>query len=117
MARKVSEESPNSLIGTEEYVAPEILRNQDVTYSTDIWSLGVMLYLFLVGKTPFKGVSECQTFQNILSKEELSIPDAVPQVAQDLIRKMLLKDPEQRLGAQDLKELMQHPFFEGMDFE
>ena len=44
-----------SLVGTEEYVAPEVIRDQEVSYASDLWSLGIMIYQFLTGKTPFKG--------------------------------------------------------------
>ena len=37
------------IIGTEEYVAPEILKGEDGSYASDLWSLGIMLYQFLVG--------------------------------------------------------------------
>ena len=46
----------NSLmIGTEEYVAPEILKGGEGTYASDLWSLGIMIYQWIVGHTPFKG--------------------------------------------------------------
>lgn len=50
----LEQERRGSLVGTEEYVAPEIVKNEESTYSSDLWSLGIILYQLLVGKTPFK---------------------------------------------------------------
>jgi serine/threonine protein kinase len=88
-----------SLVGTEEYVPPEILLRKDVTYSTDLWSLGIMLFQFFYGKTPFKGQSEYITFENII-KHDLVFPDVplVPNEVKDLIKKLLEKDPHKRIG-------------------
>ena len=44
------------------------------------------------------------------------MPEDAPDVVQDLIKKLLQKDPAKRLGADDLKHLKEHPFFEGIDF-
>lgn len=44
------------------------------------------------------------------------MPEDAPEVAQDLIKKLLLKDPAKRLGADDLEYLKLHAFFEGVDF-
>ena len=43
--------------------------------------------------------------------------NSVPEVVKDLICKLLVKAPERRLGATDIAELRQHPFFEGLDFD
>lgn len=66
-----------SMVGTEEYVSPEILLKQEVTYATDLWSLGIIIYQLFTRKTPFKGMSEYLTFENILNQEVLSFPESV----------------------------------------
>ena len=56
----------NSLVGTEEYLAPETLSDMgEMSYSCDYWSLGIILYQLLCGKTPFKGRSDLDTYHNI----------------------------------------------------
>lgn len=60
-----SDERTYSMVGTEEYIAPEVIQNVEVTFATDYWSLGVILYEMLTGKTPFRGHNSMQTFENI----------------------------------------------------
>lgn len=56
----------NSLVGTEEYLAPETLSDMgELSYSCDYWSLGIILYQLLCGQTPFKGRSDLETYHNI----------------------------------------------------
>ena len=56
----------NSLVGTEEYLAPETLSDMgELSYTCDYWSLGVILFQMLCGATPFKGRSDLETYQNI----------------------------------------------------
>ena len=43
----------NSYCGTPDYMSPELVEGKEYSYSVDIWSVGVMAYEFLVGKTPF----------------------------------------------------------------
>lgn len=55
------------MVGTEEYLAPEILQKRKVTFATDLWSLGIIIYQLYTGSTPFKGNSEYVTFENIIN--------------------------------------------------
>lgn len=55
----------NSLVGTEEYLAPETLKDQGLSYACDYWSLGIILYELIYGVTPYKGKNDVETFQNI----------------------------------------------------
>ena len=88
-----------SLVGTEEYIAPETVRGNNPSYATDLWSLGIILYQFLTGSTPFKGFNQAQTFHNILTQDSFDFPDSIPDDAQDLITRLLIKDSSLRLGA------------------
>lgn len=63
----MEQESKGSFVGTEYYVAPEIIRNEEATFASDLWSLGIILFQIFTGKTPFKGVSPFYTFENILA--------------------------------------------------
>eukprot|EP00347_Sterkiella_histriomuscorum_P004693 403359467 len=105
-----------SMVGTEEYVAPEILKKEEVTYATDLWSLGIIIYQMYTGKTPFKGNSEYVTFENILNQQDIDYPKSVPQDAKDLISSLLKKNPENRIGAEDIEEIKNHQYFKSIDF-
>jgi 3-phosphoinositide dependent protein kinase-1 len=93
------------LVGTEEYISPEALENsnQGVSYASDLWSFGVIVWQIFAktNTTPFADASQEKTFQRI-KQCSYSMPEDTPEVAQDLIRKLLLKDPAKRLGADDL---------------
>lgn len=56
-----------TLVGSEDYIAPEIIQGEPSGAPADLWSLGVILYLLLSGDSPFKGHTELITFQNILN--------------------------------------------------
>ncbi|KAJ3643024.1 hypothetical protein Zmor_025762 [Zophobas morio] len=98
------------IIGTVDYVAPEVLSYEPICLSTDIWSIGVLGYVLLSGYTPFGADDKQQTFLNI-SKCALSFePDHfedVSNVAIDFIKSALVTDPRKRPSVQDL---LDHPW-------
>lgn len=112
----------NHLIGTAEYASPEMLNNNITSYlTTDLWALGCIIYKFFHGRTPFKGNNEMIIFDNILNMK-YAISKDLPQCVQDIIRKLLVEHPEDRLGSgemggcNDIESLKQHEFFKGIDF-
>jgi serine/threonine protein kinase len=115
----IEQESKGSFVGTEDYVAPEIITNEEPSFASDLWSLGVIVYQLFTGKTPFKGDTPFYTFENILACD-YQIPSCVPPQAAHLIKALLIIDPSQRLGAgthkNDIETLKAHPFFEGINF-
>jgi serine/threonine protein kinase len=74
---------------------------------TDIWSIGVCIYAFISGTVPFYGDCELQIQINT-RQNELKIPDYFSPVLNDLLTKMLSKDPKQRPSAY---EVLTHPWF------
>ncbi|CAM6027758.1 unnamed protein product [Sphagnum balticum] len=108
----------NSFVGTEEYIAPEIITGQGHSSAVDWWALGILMYEMLYGRTPFRGRSRQKTFTNILEKD-LTFPASIPVslVVRHFMRALLQRDPSKRLGscrgANDIKE---HPFLRGIDW-
>lgn len=64
----------NSFVGTEEYIAPEVIKGSGHTSAVDWWTLGILIYEMLYGTTPFKGKNRNATFANILH-EDIPFPD------------------------------------------
>ncbi|CAN6268333.1 unnamed protein product [Urochloa humidicola] len=102
----------NSFVGTEDYVAPEIIAGRGHDFAVDWWGLGVVLYEMLYGRTPFRGQNRKETFYRVLAKQPELVGEQTP--LRDLIARLLEKDPDKRIGARGVKA---HPFFRGVDWE
>lgn len=64
----------NSFVGTEEYIAPEVIKGCGHTSAVDWWTLGILIYEMLYGTTPFKGKNRNATFANIL-RDDVPFPE------------------------------------------
>nr|AML76647.1 putative LOV domain-containing protein [Pulvigera lyellii] len=110
----IEPETPsNSFVGTEEYIAPEIISGQGHSSAVDWWALGILLYEMLYGRTPFRGQNRQRTFANVLDKK-LNFPPniSVSLEARALIRDLLNRDPLKRLGSgRGAHDIKNHPFF------
>lgn len=102
----------NSFVGTEEYVAPEIIDGKGHDFAVDWWSLGVVLYEMLYGRTPFRGQNRKETFYFILTKSPALVGEKTP--LRDLIGRLLEKDPRERISGEGIRA---HEFFSGVDWE
>lgn len=109
----------NSLTtGTTDYLAPELLRREWHDLRVDFWALGVVLYHLLAGDTPFAEATPAKIAARVLSGDmEMLSEDDFSQEAVDVLRKLLVADPNERLGHNDgCAELMAHPFFAQLDW-
>ncbi|GFS45170.1 D6 protein kinase like 2 [Actinidia rufa] len=107
-----------SFVGTHEYLAPEIIKGEGHGSAVDWWTLGIFLYELLFGKTPFKGSGNRATLFNVVG-QPLRFPESpvVSFAARDLIRGLLVKEPQHRLAyKRGATEIKQHPFFEGINW-
>ncbi|XP_066429864.1 serine/threonine-protein kinase PLK4 isoform X1 [Eleutherodactylus coqui] len=106
---KLPNEKHFTMCGTPNYIAPEIATRSAHGLESDVWSLGCMLYTFLVGRPPF----DTDTVKNTLNKIVLAdyeMPAFVSREAKDLIFQLLRKNPADRLS---LSSVLDHPFMTG----
>ncbi|PIK62426.1 hypothetical protein BSL78_00626 [Apostichopus japonicus] len=99
------------IVGTVDYVAPEVLNFEPISFATDMWSVGVVAYVMLTGVSPFTGDTKQETYLNI-SQGNLDFPEEyfkdVSLEAQDFIKALCVIEPENRLTAADC---INHPIF------
>ncbi|CDO69253.1 hypothetical protein BN946_scf185042.g155 [Trametes cinnabarina] len=111
-------EPTKTFVGTAQYVSPELLEHNESSKSSDFWALGCIIYQMIAGRFVFRGLSDWQKIKQL----EYSFPEGFDDQAQDLIRKLLVRDPDQRLGAGppgspwDMDALRNHPFFSGINW-
>ncbi|XP_071728737.1 serine/threonine-protein kinase RHS3-like [Rutidosis leptorrhynchoides] len=107
-----------SFVGTHEYLAPEIIRGEGHGSAVDWWTFGIFLYELLHGTTPFKGQGNRATLFNVVG-QPLRFPEG-PQVshtARDLIKGLLIKEPQKRIAyRRGATEIKHHLFFEGVNW-
>lgn len=104
--------------GTPEYLAPEVLEDNDYGRAVDWWGLGVVMYEMLCGRLPFYNQDHERLFELILL-EDIRFPRSLGPEARGLLAGLLKKDPKQRLGGGpgDAREVMEHRFFAGIDWQ
>ncbi|TGO46237.1 hypothetical protein BCON_0336g00030 [Botryotinia convoluta] len=97
----------NTMCGTLDYLPPEMLQSNSNYYNekVDLWSLGVLMYEFLVGEAPFED-TVVMTHRRI-ARCEMTIPGFVSSEAKDLIKRLLVLDPEKRIP---LEQVEKHPW-------
>lgn len=101
-----------SFVGTAEYVSPELLNDKYCGKAADIWSLGCIVFQMIAGKPPFKASNEYQTFQKI-QKLQYAFTAGFPIIIRDLIKRVLVLKPRERLTIKDIKE---HLWFKDIDW-
>merc|ERR1711998_22276 len=103
----------NTMCGTPEYVAPEVLEGKAYDCKADMWSFGVILYILLCGYPPFYGDSDGELFGDIKSANFSFDPDfwsGISGDAKDLITRLLVVKPKKRLSAE---AAYKHHWFQG----
>ena len=93
------------IVGTPYYVAPEVVAGDEYNEKVDVWSAGVTLYVMLAGIVPFYGETAVEIFEKVL-RGNLRFPvglfrDVSP-AAKDLLRRMLTRDADRRLSAEQV---------------
>ena len=104
---------------TSEFLSPEVISSNSCRKENDWWSYGIILYQLLFGIPPFYSNDDNEIRQQILYNELRFPKDSnISETAKDLLRLLLKKNPDERLGASNgFDEIKQHKFFEGINFE
>ncbi|PFH61152.1 hypothetical protein XA68_18102 [Ophiocordyceps unilateralis] len=114
-----SSETCNSMLGTVEYMAPEVILGNRYGKAVDWWSFGALGFDLMTGHPPFRGQNNAKVQERIV-KQKLTMPYFLSADAKDLLTRLLRKEPKKRLGAQmpkDLETLKRHRFFRKIDWE
>eukprot|EP00092_Neocalanus_flemingeri_P036989 GFUD01040268.1.p1 GENE.GFUD01040268.1~~GFUD01040268.1.p1 ORF type:complete len:468 (-),score=136.40 GFUD01040268.1:26-1429(-) len=115
LATSISDNQPISLCGTPNYIAPEVLAKAGHSTSSEVWSIGCMVYAMLSGTPPFETESVTSTYQ-LISNCDYKIPPHLSLLAVEFIQSMLTRDPSMRGCLADPPltsnsvNLLSHPF-------
>lgn len=113
-----SDTNKPTIVGAPEYLSPEIIVQKASNFTVDWWSFGIFLYEILFGKTPFYHKNQHSMFVKII-KDDFEFPTdpKISESCKDLIKKLLMKNPEHRLGAQGgTQEIKDHDWFKNTNF-
>jgi serine/threonine protein kinase len=108
--------SATSFCGSVAYLAPEMIKRQGHGKPVDWYLFGVVMFEMLTGRPPFYHSDKQLLLYNI-EHAKLKVPPKITEHAKDLLKKLLKKDPEKRIGSQfDAEEIKNHQFFDGIDW-
>ncbi|XP_033362984.1 microtubule-associated serine/threonine-protein kinase 3 isoform X3 [Bombus vosnesenskii] len=111
--------SDKQVFGTPEYIAPEVILRQGYGKPVDWWSMGIILYEFLIGCVPFFGDTPEELFAHTVN-DDIDWPDEddwpVQPEAKDIITALLQQSPRDRLGTGGSHEVKEHPYFYGVNW-
>ncbi|KUJ07658.1 serine/threonine protein kinase-like protein [Mollisia scopiformis] len=108
----------NSVLGTVEYMAPEVILGQKYGMAVDWWSFGALGFDLLTGNPPFQGQNHAKIQERIV-KQKLVMPYFLGPDAKDLLTRLLRKEPNKRLGSnmpKDMLTIKKHRFFRKIDW-
>eukprot|EP01137_Pigoraptor_chileana_P033686 Opistho-2@24962 len=111
--RRLQRTMAHSLVGTPNYIAPEVLQGTGYNKACDWWSMGIIMFEMLFGHPPFFSQTPSETKRKVLNwKQHLRMPtDAgVSPAARDMVLNLCC-GPEDRIGSKGAEEIKRHPFF------
>ena len=111
-------EQCRSMTGTVEYMAPEVIQEQEYGAAVDWWSFGILGFDLMTGSSPFHANNDMKIREKILKAKPV-LPYYLTPDAKDLLTRLLRKDPKKRLGAsmpRDMQTIKGHRFFRKIDW-
>ena len=121
IAKKYVVNNKKDTSGTVGYLAPEILCNQNHTYSIDYYAIGIIAYELAYGHRPYIGRTKHEVKQLILTQQAHidydELPNGYQDEAADFINQLIQRKPKNRLGRDSISEVINHPWLQGFDWE
>ncbi|NXV52704.1 MYLK2 kinase, partial [Uria aalge] len=100
--------------GTPEFLSPEVVNYEQVSYSTDMWSMGVITYMLLSGLSPFLGDNDTETLNNVLAANwyfDEETFESVSDEAKDFVSNLIIKEKSARMSA---GQCLKHPWLNNL---
>lgn len=121
IARRMNPDNAKETSGTPGYMAPEVMCRMNHGFEVDFYALGVICYECMLGRRPYSGKSRKEIRDQILAKQVLVKDDEVPAgwsaEAMSFINGLIQRKPTRRLGVNGIRELIDHPWFDGFDWK
>lgn len=107
-----------SVCGTVNYVAPEVLNGESYTKTVDWWSYGAIIYEMITGYPPFVRQNNSKSDKKFASftNSQIKLSKKLSPPLKDFVTNLLQPNPQERLGAKGVEEIMNHEFFKGLDW-
>jgi len=112
----LGDDRATSLVGTDAYMAPEILKGEGYDRRVDWWAIGVLAFHMMTGTLPFFH-RNAKKMHDLITLSKPKFPSYLSSAAISLLRGLLTKDPAKRLGSKGVDEIKSHKFFKGIKFD
>ncbi|KAJ3104786.1 RAC-alpha serine/threonine-protein kinase [Phlyctochytrium planicorne] len=113
-----SAEDDSEILGTLEYLAPEVLEGRGTSIASDWWAFGIVMFEMLCASHPFHSEDRMGIVKNIM-QADIDFPEFVSAPARDILLHLLSRQPQSRLGSgqKGSFEIQNHAFFQAIDFD
>jgi serine/threonine protein kinase len=121
ISREFKENNENDTSGTPGYMAPEVMMRKPHSFAVDYFALGVMAYELMLGVRPYLGANRKEIKEQIMARQAAVKLDQLPfrwsVHAIDFVNRLLLRNPQERLGGNGIQEIKEHPWLADVDWE